>query len=213
MSFIAGLVWGLVIAGLTVAAEHYGPSYRTLSLSGNGALAVISVLVPLAVYRGWTWVTNRWSGRAVVPAIAYVAGLWLGVGFVAPIDVLLYPQGPGSTLANAIPGLLLSGAVFVLPVALVAGAIYLALRSERMRPPGIVILLLYVVGVALGVVPLIGTIVGGGLIAGAAAGQVWRRGGGHTTASVLVILLMVVAAVGLPYLLAGGTLPALTLPG
>jgi len=28
-----------------------------------------------------------------------------------------------------------------------------------------------------------------------------------------VILLMVVAAVGLPYLLAGGTLPALTLPG
>jgi len=120
MSFIAGLVWGLVIAGLTVAAEHYGPSYRTLSLSGNGALAVISVLVPLAVYRGWTWVTNRWSGRAVVPAIAYVAGLWLGVGFVAPIDVLLYPQGPGSTLVNAIPGLLLSGAVFVLPVALVA---------------------------------------------------------------------------------------------
>ena len=60
MGFIAGLVWGVLIAAATVALEHYGPSSEPLhiSLSGNGAIAAPVTLVPLAIFWGWSWLAN-----------------------------------------------------------------------------------------------------------------------------------------------------------
>ena len=210
MAFVVGLVWGVVISGLQVASEHYGPSLGPIALSGNGALGVPATLIPLAIFWGWTWVANRWSGRSLIPGVAFVAGLWLGTGLVAPIDVLLYPQGPDSTLANSVPGLLLSGAIFVLPLALIAAGVYWALRSDRLPAAGFIVLLLYVIGLALLMAPLLGPIIGGGVIAGTAAGHVWRRAGGQTMIGVFVLLLMLIAVYGVPYVLAGGTLPKLS---
>ncbi len=56
MTFLAGLIWGILIAAATVGLEHYGPSIGPLhmSLSGNGAIAAPVVLVPLAIFWGWS---------------------------------------------------------------------------------------------------------------------------------------------------------------
>ncbi len=66
MSLIAGLVAGLVIAGLYVLAGNFRIVTDQYSVSGNEtlALATASVLVPLAILWGWTWVSDRWSGRS-----------------------------------------------------------------------------------------------------------------------------------------------------
>ena len=89
MSFIAGLVWGLVVAAIEVASEHYGPSFGPIAFNGNGALAAPLIIVPLAVFRGWTWITNRWSGRSLIPGIAFTVGLYLGVGAASPADAVV----------------------------------------------------------------------------------------------------------------------------
>jgi hypothetical protein len=205
VSFVAGLVWGIVIAAIEVALEHYGPAVGPFALNGNGALAVPAVLVPLAIYWGWTWASNRWSGRSLIPTIAFIAGLYLGVGLVVPADALLFPQGPDSTLASSIPGLLFTGALFVLPPAVVAAAIYWVLRSDRFPANAIVILLLYLIALAFAVVPGLGPLLTGGIVAGTAAGQSWRAGGGpRLSIGVLVIVLMLVAVFGIPYVLSNG---------
>ena len=51
MGLLAGLIFGVVIAALTVAFEHYGPSFDQvhISLSGNGAIAAPEILVPLVI--------------------------------------------------------------------------------------------------------------------------------------------------------------------
>jgi len=72
MGFIAGLIFGVVIAAVTVALEHYGPSSDSLhlSLNGNGAIAAPEVLVPLAIFWGWSWLANAYAGRSVAPIAA-----------------------------------------------------------------------------------------------------------------------------------------------
>src|SRR5438105_2256007 len=83
-SFLAGLVWGLLIAAATVALEHYGPSSDPLhiSLSGNGAIAAPIVLVPLAIFWGWSGIANAYAGRSVVPIATYTLALLLGVSAI-----------------------------------------------------------------------------------------------------------------------------------
>ena len=203
MSFIAGLVWGLVISAIQVASEHYGPSFGAIAFNGNGALAVPFIIIPLAVFRGFTWITNRWSGRSLVPGIAFTAGLYLGVGVAAPVDALLFPQGSGATVASSVPALLATGAIFVLPVALIAAAIYWALRSERFPGNALVIFILYLIGVAASLYPVVGMFVSGGVIGGTAAGHSWRVAGLRFSISILVVILMAVAIIGIPYLLSG----------
>jgi hypothetical protein len=204
MSFIAGLLWGIVISALEVASEHYGPSFGVISLNGDGDLAVPGILIPLTIFWGWTWISNRWSGRTLIPSIAFTAGLYLGVGVAAPLDTVLFPQNAASTLQNSIPGLLALGAIFVLPAALIAGAIYWVLRAERFPANALVILVLYLIGLAVAVVPLLGPIIAGGVIAGTAAGHSWRAAGARLPIGLLLIILMAVVVFGIPYVLAGG---------
>jgi hypothetical protein len=218
VSFIAGLVWGLVIALIEVASEHYGPSFGAIAFNGNGAIAVHWILIPLAIFSAWTWITNRWSGRSFIPGIAFAAGLYLGVGTVVPVDSLLFPQGSGSTLANSLPALLATGALLVVPPVLIAAAIYWVLRSERFPANAFVIVVLYLIGLAIATAPLVGPILAGGVIAGTAAGHSWRAAGARMPIGILVIILMTVAVIAIPYVLAGGgkleppTFPNLTPP-
>jgi hypothetical protein len=206
MAFIAGLIWGVLIAAATVALEHYGPSSEPLhiSLSGNGAIAAPVMLVPLAIFWGWSWLANAYSGRSAVPIAGYTLALFLGVSLIGPADTFFFPQGTAGPTVNDLLGGLFQGTLFVGFVAIVAAPIYWVLRS-RIGTSRILIWLLYLVSLAIAAfVPTFGTIVAGGVVAGAASGHAWQRQGGRTFIAIIVIVIMALAVFAVPYVLANG---------
>jgi hypothetical protein len=206
MGFLTGLIWGLVIAAVTVALEHYGPSSEPLhiSLSGNGAIAAPVVLVPLAIFWGWSWIANAYAGRSVMPIAVYTLALLLGVSAIGPADALLFPQNGAQISVNDLLGGLFQGILFVGFVAVVAAPIYWVLRS-RIGQSRILIWLLYLVSLAIAAfVQGFGTIVAGGVVAGVASGHAWQRQGGRTFIAIVVIVIMLLAVFGIPYVLANG---------
>ena len=202
MGFLPGLIWGLVIAAITVALEHYGPSSEPLhiSLSGNGAIAAPVVLVPLAIFWGWSWIANAYAGRSVVPIAIYTLALLLGVSVIGPADAFFFPQTSVAQISvNDLLGGLFQGILFVGFVAVVAAPIYWVLRS-RIGQSRVLIWLLYIV--SLGIAAFVqgfGTIVAGGVVAGVAGGHAWQRQGGRT-----FIAIMLLAVFAIPYVLANG---------
>jgi hypothetical protein len=206
MAFIAGLIWGVLIAAATVALEHYGPSSEPLhiSLSGNGAIAAPVMLVPLAIFWGWSWLANAYSGRSAVPIAGYTLALFLGVSLIGPADAFFFPQGTAGPTVNDLLGGLFQGTLFVGFVAIVAAPIYWVLRS-RIGTSRVLIWLLYLVSLAIAAfVPTFGTIVAGGVVAGAASGHAWQRQGGRTFIAIIVIVIMALAVFAVPYVLANG---------
>ena len=207
MGFITGLIWGVLIAAGTVALEHYGPSIDALriSLSGNGAIAVPAMFVPLAIFWGWSWIANAYAGRSVVPMAAYTLALLLGVSLIGPTDAFFFPQSGSAQLGvNQLLAGLFQGILFVGFVAIVAAPIYWVLRS-RVGTSRILIWALYLVSLAIaGFVPGFGTIVAGGLVAGVASGHAWQRQGGRSFVAIIVIVIMFLAVFGIPYVLANG---------
>jgi len=206
MGFLAGLIWGVLIAAATVALEHYGPSSEPLhiSLSGNGATAVPVMFVPLAIFWGWSWIANAYSGRSVVPMAAYTLALFVGVSLIGPADAYFFPQGTAAFGVNDFVGGLLQGTLFVGFVAIVAAPIYWVLRS-RVGATRILIWLLYLVSLAIAAfVAGLGTIVAGGLVAGVASAHAWQRQGGRTLIAIIVIVIMAIAVFGIPYVQANG---------
>ena len=206
MGFIAGLVWGLLIAAATVALEHYGPSSEPLhiSLSGNGAIAAPIMLVPLVIFWGWSSIANAYAGRSVVPIAAYTLALLLGVSAIGPVDAYFFPQNAAALDVNDFLGGLFQGILFVGFVAVVAAPIYWVLRS-RIGQSRILIWLLYLVSIAIAAfVQGFGTIVAGGVVAGVASGHAWQRQGGRTFIGIIVIVIMALAVFGIPYVVANG---------
>jgi hypothetical protein len=206
MGFLPGLIWGLLIAAATVALEHYGPSSEPLhiSLSGNGAIAVPVVVVPLAIFWGWSSIANAYAGRSVVPIAIYTLALLLGVSAIGPADAFFFPQNGAALSANDFIGGLFQGCLFVGFVAVVAAPIYWVLRS-RIGQSRILIWLLYLVALAIAAfVQGFGTIVAGGVVAGVASGHAWQRQGGRTFIAIVVIVIMLLAVFGIPYVLANG---------
>jgi len=206
MGFLAGLVWGLLIAAATVALEHYGPSSEPLhiSLSGNGAIAAPIMLVPLVIFWGWSSIANAYAGRSVVPIAAYTLALLLGVSAIGPVDAYFFPQNAAALDVNDFLGGLFQGILFVGFVAVVAAPIYWVLRS-RIGQSRILIWLLYLVSIAIAAfVQGFGTIVAGGVVAGVASGHAWQRQGGRTFIGIIVIVIMALAVFGIPYVVANG---------
>jgi len=206
MTFLAGLVWGVLIAAVTVALEHYGPSSDPLhiSLSGNGAIAAPVVIVPLAIFWGWSWIANAYAGRSVVPITTYTLALLLGVSLIGPVDAFFSPQNSAGLGVSDLLGGLFEGCLFVGFVAVIAAPIYWVLRS-RIGQSRILIWLLYVVSLAIAAfVAGFGTIVGGGVVAGVASGHAWQRQGGRTFIAIVVIVVMLLAVFAIPYVLANG---------
>ena len=207
MGLFAGLIWGLLIAAVTVALEHYGPSSEPLhiSLSGNGAIAAPVVLVPLAIFWGWSWIANAYAGRSVVPIAVYTLALLLGVSAIGPADAYLFPQsGTAGISVNDLLGGLFQGILFVGFVAVVAAPIYWVLRS-RIGQSRILIWVLYLVSLAIATfVSGFGTIVAGGVVAGVSNGHAWQRQGGRAFIGIVVTVVMLLAVFAIPYLLANG---------
>jgi hypothetical protein len=130
LAILAGYIAGLVVAVLAVAAEHSRIAFGSYALYGNGALIVPAILAPFALYPGWAWLLAHEGDRRLEAAL-YTLGLHFGVGMISVLEVVLYPQSADLTLVNAVPGFLLSGALFVIPAALVAAGTLWLIRSRR----------------------------------------------------------------------------------
>lgn len=165
----AGLLAGALIAILTVVLEHGRIAFGAYALYGNGALIVPSLLAPFALYPGWTWTLRR-GGRGLELAL-YVVGLHFGVGLVSVLEVLFFPQDPDLTLVDALPGLLLTGAIFVLPAALLAALALWAVRRARGSLLAVAVVVAVASAAVLGFVYGIGL----GVLAGTAVALAERR--------------------------------------
>ena len=131
LAILAGYLAGVVVALLTVTAEHSRIAFGSYSLSGNGAIIVLAVLAPFALYPGWTWLLARGGDRRLEAAL-YTVGLHFGIGMLSVLEVVLYPRSTGATLLGAAPGFLFTGTLFVIPAALLAAATLWLIRSGRL---------------------------------------------------------------------------------
>jgi hypothetical protein len=203
MSFINGLVVGIVIALAEVALEHFGPSFGSISFGGNGAFAAPAILIPIALFWGWSWVANRWSGRSDLPTLLYTFGLYLGVGVAAPVDAYVFAQG-STAPTDWGPTLALTGLIWVLPPAVIGLILFWLFKSGRLPTNFITLAIGYLVAIPLVLfLPIFGLLAGMGTTSGTAAGHAWR-GSSRVFIAIIVIVIMAAAVVGVPYVLANG---------
>lgn len=118
----AGFAAGAVISLVAFLVEHLAPASGGYSLSGNGALIVLALLAPWAVYWGWTWILAR-HGEALEMAL-FVFGLELGAGVWSVLDAVFFPQQPDVGAAQLLASFALSGSIFVVPASLLAAVAY-----------------------------------------------------------------------------------------
>jgi len=210
VSLIAGLVAGLVIAGLYVLAGNFRIQTEQFTVSGNPTLALgtASVLVPLAILWGWTWVSDRWSGRSGPRLALYTIGLALATAATFPLDSILSASAPDRIVFDpSVSIVAVDGVLWIVPVVAIAAILYWLFGSGKL-PVGLPTLALgYLIGLPLG---LFFPPAAMGAVAGTAAGHAWREPGARALIVVLVIFIMLVAAVELP--LAAATVDGPLLP-
>jgi len=127
----AGYLAGIIVALLTVVAEHSRIAFGSYALSGNGAIIVLAILAPFALYPGWAWLLASARDRRL-EAVLYTVGLHFGVGMLSVLEILFYPRSNEATLLGAAPGFLFTGTLFVIPAALLAAATVWLVRSGRL---------------------------------------------------------------------------------
>ena len=204
MSLLAGLVAGVIIAAIYLLAGHFHIETPQLTISGNGtlALATASVLVPLAILWGWTWVSDRWSGRSGPRLLLFTLGLALATAAAFPLDSILSASAPDRIVFDpSVSIVAVDGVLWIVPVVAIAAILYWLFGSGKL-PVGLPTLALgYLIGLPLG---LFFPPAAMGAVAGTAAGHAWREPGARALIVVLVIFIMLIAAVELP--LAAATL-------
>ena len=196
MSFLSGAFVGLLIAALQIAAGHASIEYQRTSFHGNGLLAVAVpvFLLPLAIAWGWTWVSDRWSGRSGPRLLIFTVGLVLAASSAFPIDYALFPtSGDFGLLVFA--DVTLQGMLFVLPVVALAAVLYWAYASGKVSASFGTLALGYLGGVCLALVLPTLTM---GAVAGTAAGNSWQHPNSRGRIAFLVLLLMFVGVFELP---------------
>ena len=132
LAFLVGGAAGFVILLLFQVLSETRLTLGPWALNGNGALAVPFIGFPLAIYAGWTALADRAAGRELALRVAsYTAGLILGS----------FPLG----------------LFFALPMALVAGAVYLTWsRGAAERRSDRLLWIAFAVSVLLGAIPVLG---------------------------------------------------------
>src|SRR6476660_6631942 len=124
-----------MIAALYLLAGHFRIETPQITISGNStlAVAVASVLVPLAILWGWTWVSDRWSGRSGPRLLLFNLGLVVATAAAFPLDAVVSSSAPDRTMfdprlsVNAVDGIL-----WVLPVVAIAGILYWLFGSGKL---------------------------------------------------------------------------------
>ena len=198
MSLLAGLVAGVIIAAIFLLAGHFRIETPQLTISGNGtlALATASVLVPLAILWGWTWVSDRWSGRSGPRLLLYTLGLALTTAAAFPLDSILSASAPDRIVFDpSVSIVAVDGVLWIVPIVAIAAILYWLFGSGKL-PVGLPTLALgYLIGLPLG---LFFPPAAMGAVAGTAAGHAWREPGARALIVVLVVVIMLIAAVELP---------------
>ena len=198
MSLLVGLVAGVLIAAIYLLAGHFRIETPQFTISGNGtlALATASVLVPLAILWGWTWVSDRWSGRSGPRLLLFTLGLALTTAAAFPLDSILSASAPDRIVFDpSVSIVAVDGVLWIVPVVAIAAILYWLFGSGKL-PVGLPTLALgYLIGLPLG---LFFPPAAMGAVAGTAAGHAWREPGARALIVVLVIVIMLIAAVELP---------------
>jgi hypothetical protein len=189
IALLAGYLAGLVIAILAFAAENSRIAFGGYALYGNGALIVPAILAPFALYPGWVWLLARQGDRRLEAAL-YTLGLHFGVGTWALLEVVLNPQSATVTLLSAAPGFLLSGALFVLPAALLAAATLWLVRSRHVAITPLTGAFGFVIAALTGL--LFG--VGLGILSGGAVALALDSPARRTAIGIALLVLLIVAA-------------------
>jgi hypothetical protein len=184
VSLVVGVVAGLLIAALQIAAGHAAIDYQRMSFRGNGLLATAW---------GWTWVSDRWSGPSGVRLLLFTFGLVVAAASAFPLDYVLFR---GSDLDRyALADVTLLGMIFVLPVVALAAILYWAFASDGVPASFGTLALGYLGGLFLAL--LLPTLTMGA-VAGTAAGNSWQHPGSRGRIAFLMLLLMFVAVFELP---------------
>ena len=198
MSLLAGLVAGVIIAAIYLLAGHFRIERPEFTVAGNTtlALATASVLVPLAILWGWTWVSDRWSGRSGPRLLLFTLGLALTTAAAFPLDSILSASAPDRVVFDpSVSIVAVDGVLWIVPVVAIAAILYWLFGSGKL-PVGLPTLALgYLIGLPLG---LFFPPAAMGAVAGTAAGHAWREPGARALIVVLVIFIMLIAAVELP---------------
>jgi hypothetical protein len=200
VSFVRGIAWGIVIGALQLAAGHAAFAYErngeSLSFQGNAAFAtaVPVILLPLAIAWGWTWVSDRWSGRSGPRLLLFTLGLVIASAMAFPLDYALFdPAGATNTLV--LIDRVLLGVQFVTPVVGLASILYWAFASQRVRASFGTLAIGYVGGLFLALVLPTLTM---GAVAGTAAGHSWQKPRARGMISFLAVLVLLVGVFELP---------------
>jgi hypothetical protein len=188
LAIVAGYLAGTVVAALAIAAEHSQIAFGAYALSGNGALIVPAILAPFALYPGWSWLLAREGDRRLEAAL-YTLGLHFGVGMTSVLDVVFFPESADVTLASALPGFVLTGALFVIPAAFFAAVTLWLVRSGRLAVSplsaafGIVIAALTAVAFGAGL----------GILSGGAVALALDRPARRATIGVALLVVLIAA--------------------
>ncbi len=185
----AGYLAGLIVAVLTVAAEHSRIAFGSYALYGNGALIVPAILAPFALYPGWAWLLAHEGDRRLEAAL-YTVGLHIGVGMIGVLDAVLYPQSADVTFLSALPGILLTGSLFVIPAALFGAATLWLIRSGRLQ----IAPLTAAFGIVIAALTALLFGAGLGILSGSAVALALERPARTTTIG--IVLLVLVSVVG-----------------
>ena len=198
MSLLAGLIAGVLIAAIYLLAGHFRIETPQFTVAGNGtlALATASVLVPLAILWGWTWVSDRWSGRSGPRLALFTIGLALTTAAAFPLDSILSASAPDRIVFDpSVSIVAVDGVLWIVPVVAIAAILYWLFGSGKLPVALPTLAFGYLIGLPLG---LFFPPAAMGAVAGTAAGHAWREPGARALIVVLVIFIMLIAAVELP---------------
>lgn len=187
LAIVAGYLAGLIVAVLTVAAEHSRIAFGSYALYGNGALIVPVILAPFALYPGWAWLLAHEGDRRLEAAL-YALGLALGVGMPGVLATVQYAQSADVPLLIAVPGSLLIGALFVIPAALFAAATLWLIRSGRVAVTPLTAAFAIVIAALTAL--LFGA--GLGILSGGAVALALERPARTTTIGIVLLVLVIV---------------------
>lgn len=210
MSLLAGLIAGVLIAAIYLLAGHFRIQTEQFTVAGNPtlALATASVLVPLAILWGWTWVSDRWSGRSGPRLAFFTLGLALATAAAFPLDSIVSASAPDRIVFDpSVSIVAVDGILWIVPIVAIAAILYWLFGSGKLPVALPTLALGYLIGLPLG---LLFPPAAMGAVAGTAAGHAWREPGARALIVVLVVFTMLVAAVELP--LAAATVDGPLLP-
>jgi hypothetical protein len=210
VSLLAGLIAGVLIAAIYLLAGHFRIQTEQFTVAGNPtlALATASVLVPLAILWGWTWVSDRWSGRSGPRLAFFTLGLALATAAAFPLDSIVSASAPDRIVFDpSVSIVAVDGILWIVPIVAIAAILYWLFGSGKLPVALPTLALGYLIGLPLG---LLFPPAAMGAVAGTAAGHAWREPGARALIVVLVVFTMLVAAVELP--LAAATVDGPLLP-